>query len=93
MSYLFIVVIGAISGWIAGQFVKSSEHRVAMDVLVGAVGSAVAVFLARTIGPASAEGSLVSTIVAVIGVVISLYAMRHFMKAPLVPAPRARRRR
>ena len=93
MSYLFIVVIGAVGGWIAGQAVKSSEHRVALDVLAGAAGSVVAVFLARIVGPASAQGFLVSTIVAVIGVVISLYAMRHFMKAPLVPARRSRRRR
>jgi len=93
MSYLFIAVIGAVGGWVAAQFVKSSEHRMEMDVLAGAVGSVVAVFLARMVGPVSAQGFLVSTIVAVIGVVLSLYAMRHFMKAPLVPAPRARRRR
>jgi uncharacterized membrane protein YeaQ/YmgE (transglycosylase-associated protein family) len=92
MSYLFIVVIGAVGGWIAGQFVKSTEHRVEFDALVGAAGSMVAVFLVRMVGPASAGGFLVSAIVAVIGVIVSLYAMRQFMKAPLVPAPRGRRR-
>ncbi|HEY3054211.1 MAG TPA: GlsB/YeaQ/YmgE family stress response membrane protein [Thermoanaerobaculia bacterium] len=92
MNYLFIVVIGAVAGWVAGQVVKGSEQGVAIDLAAGAFGGVAAVILSRMLGPAAASGMMISVIIAVIGAVGSLYAMRRFMKAKLVPAPRVRRR-
>ena len=40
MSYLFIVVIGAVAGWIAGQYIKGSEMGMLPDIIAGAVGAA-----------------------------------------------------
>jgi uncharacterized membrane protein YeaQ/YmgE (transglycosylase-associated protein family) len=92
MSYMFIVVIGAVAGWVAGQYLKGSESGVAIDFVAGALGAVVAVVLSRMLGPVAAAGMLMSVIIAVIGAVASLYAMRRFMKARLVPETRTRRR-
>jgi uncharacterized membrane protein YeaQ/YmgE (transglycosylase-associated protein family) len=91
MSYLFIVVIGAVAGWVAGQYMKGSEHGVGIDIAAGGIGAVVIVLLSRMVGPAAAGGFVMSAIVAVIGAIASLYGMRRFMRASLVPTPRRRR--
>ncbi|MGZ4778799.1 MAG: GlsB/YeaQ/YmgE family stress response membrane protein [Thermoanaerobaculia bacterium] len=92
MSYMFIVVIGAVAGWVAGQYVKGSEMGIGIDFAAGAVGAIVAVALSRLLGPAGASGLLMSAIIAIIGAVGSLFLMRRVMKARMVPATRPRRR-
>jgi len=92
MNYLFIVVIGAVVGFIAGQYLKGSEHGAGIDVAAGAAGGFLAVLLSRFVGPAAAAGFFMSAIVAIIGAVAALYVMRQFMKPKAVPAPRSRRR-
>ena len=93
MSYLIVVVIGAVAGWVAGQYLKGSELGVGIDLAAGAAGAIVIVFLARMLGPVAASGFVMSGIVALIGAIGTLYAMRRVIKAKAVPAPRARRRR
>lgn len=92
MSYLIIVVIGAVVGFVVGQNLKGSEHGVAIDALAGAVGGFLAVLLSRIVGPAAASGLFVSVIVAIIGAVAALYGTRRYLKSKLVPVRRARRR-
>jgi len=92
MNYLFIVVIGAMVGFIAGQYLKGSEHGAGIDVAAGAVGGFLAVFLSRVVGPAAAAGLFMSAIVAIIGAVAALYVTRQFIKPKAVPAPRTGRR-
>ena len=94
MSYLFIVVIGAVAGWMAGQQIKGSELGVGIDLAAGAAGACLAVLLSRLLGPAAAAGFLLSAIIAIIGGIGGLYAMRKFMKSREVPVkarPRPRR--
>ncbi len=91
MSYLLIVVIGAVAGWIAGQSMKS-DQGVGPDLLAGATGAVVAVFLLRLVGPVAAGGWLFGVLFSVLGAVGAVYAMRRFMKAQQAPAPRPRRR-
>jgi uncharacterized membrane protein YeaQ/YmgE (transglycosylase-associated protein family) len=92
MSYLFVIIIGAIVGFIAGQYIKGSEHGPALDLLAGGLGGCLAVLLSRVVGPASAAGMMMSALVAIIGSVLSLYLVRQFMKPKAVPAPRTGRR-
>lgn len=91
MSYLFVAVIGAIGGWIASRYLKGSEMGMVPDVAGGAAGALVAVLLSRVIGPASTGGFVMSAIVALVGGVATLFAMRHVLKEK--PAPVVRRRR
>jgi uncharacterized membrane protein YeaQ/YmgE (transglycosylase-associated protein family) len=92
MSYLLIAVIGVVVGWAAGQFVKSDEHGMVVDLAAGALGACVLVVLARLVGPDAFGGYFMSTILAIAGGIGALFAARHFMKSKPVPV-RARVRR
>jgi len=93
MSYMFIVIIGAVAGWVAGQYFKQEGNPIGFDFAAGAIGAGVAVLLSRVIGPAAAAGFVMSALVAIIGGVGGLWGMRRFMKASAPPPPPPRRRR
>lgn len=93
MSYLLIVVLGALIGFVGGKYLKGSEQGSAIDAVAGAVGGVITVALSRVIGPASAAGYVLSIIVTITGSIAGLYAMRQVLKAKAVPAPVVRRRR
>ena len=56
MAYLLIIVIGAVVGFVAGQYLKGSEHGSGVDALEGAVGGFLAVLLSRIVLPAATAG-------------------------------------
>lgn len=85
MSYLLVVIIGAIAGFVAGQYIKGSEHGSGIDMLAGAVGGAVAVALSRFAGPEAAAGYVMSVVVTLVGGVAALYAVRLYLKSKEVP--------
>ncbi len=91
MSYVFVVGIGAVAGWIAGQYLQESERGIGIDVAAGAIGAYIAVVLARAVG-VSAGWFLISAIVAVIGASIAVFIARRVMKAKMLPISRFRRR-
>ena len=92
MSYLLIVVIGVVAGWLSGQSVKGNENGVGVDLAAGAVGACVLVVLARLVGPEAFAGYFMSTILAIAGAAGAVFATRYFMKPKPVPV-RARARR
>ena len=93
MAYMFVVIIGAVAGWVAGQYFKQEDNPMALDFVAGAIGAGVAVLLSRLVGPVAATGFVMSALVAIIGGVTGLYGMRRYMKATAPPPPPVRRRR
>jgi uncharacterized membrane protein YeaQ/YmgE (transglycosylase-associated protein family) len=91
MSYLLVVIIGAIVGFLAGQYLKGAAHGRGLDALAGALGGGFFVLLSRIVGPSAAAGWFMSMIVAAIGAVATLFIMRQVMIRKPVPT-RARRR-
>lgn len=91
MSYLFVVVIGTVAGWLFGMFIQKSEMPVAIDLAAGALGAIILVVLSRMVGPAGASGFVMSTIVTIIGAVASVFIARRVMKEKTVPVTRRRR--
>ena len=92
MSYLLIIIIGAVVGFIAGQYLKGSEHGKVIDAVAGGLGGCVFVLLSRAVGPAGAAGWFMSTIVTIIGAVLTLFLVRQFMIRRAVAVPKPRRR-
>ena len=92
MSYLWIGLIGAISGGLAGQFVTGSRQRIVVDVVAGAIAAWLAVVLVRAVVPVAGSGFLISAIVSVTGAILMLFAMNRFMRATVISLPRSRRR-
>jgi uncharacterized membrane protein YeaQ/YmgE (transglycosylase-associated protein family) len=91
MSYLLVVIIGAVVGFVAGQYIKGNEHGVAVDLIGGGVGACVAVLISRMM-MTSAAGTIMSVIVTIIGAVLTLFIARQVLKAKAVPVPRTGRR-
>lgn len=92
MSYIWIGLIGAASGWVAGQLVIGSRQGIAIDAIAGAIGAWLAVVLARIVVPELGNGAPMSAIVAVVGAILMLLAMNRFVRSTVISLPRSRRR-
>ena len=93
MSYLFVVAIGAVAGFVFGLQMKGSDLPAGLDAAAGAVGGALVVLLSRLVLAEAAAGFFMSFVVAIIGGALGVYAMRKYMKSKEAPVPVVRRRR
>lgn len=77
MSFLYFLLIGALSGWLAGQFWKGSGFGILGNVVVGIIGGLVGGFLAGKLG-FSASSLLAQILVAAGGAWVLLYIINLF---------------
>jgi uncharacterized membrane protein YeaQ/YmgE (transglycosylase-associated protein family) len=81
MFYLvWVVLIGILAGWIAGQITKGKGFGVLGDLIVGILGSLLGSFLFGIIGIV-AFGLVGRLALAVIGAIVLLWLMRFVKKA------------
>lgn len=75
MELLYILIIGAVSGWLAGLLTKGSGNGLLWDIILGVVGSFVGGWLLGKLGVNVRLGSpMVNLIVtSVIGAVVVLF--------------------
>lgn len=76
MSLLWFIIIGAIAGWLAGQFMKGSGFGLLGDIIVGVIGAFLGGWVFRQIGVGMGGGLIGSLIVAFVGAVILLFIVR-----------------
>jgi uncharacterized membrane protein YeaQ/YmgE (transglycosylase-associated protein family) len=79
-SFVWFILIGLAAGWLAGRFLKNG-FGVAGNLGVGVFGALVGSFLSRLLGLSAADGLLGSLIVATIGAVVFLLALRQLKRA------------
>ena len=77
MGLLWFVVIGAVAGWLAGQFMRGHGFGLLGDIIVGVIGAFLGGYLWPS-GLALGGGLLGRLIVAVIGAVLLLFVVRLF---------------
>jgi uncharacterized membrane protein YeaQ/YmgE (transglycosylase-associated protein family) len=70
------LIVGAIAGWLAGQFMKGGGFGLVGDIIVGIVGAFIGGFLFGIIMPGSSAGLIGSIIVAFIGACILVAIVR-----------------
>lgn len=70
------LVVGAIAGWLAGQFMKGGGYGLVGDIVVGIVGAVVGGFLFGLLMPGSSVGLIGSILVAFVGAVILIAILR-----------------
>jgi len=80
MYLVWILLVGLIAGWLAGKLMKGSGFGVLGDIVIGVIGAFIGGFLFRLVG-IFAGGFIGSVIVATIGAVVLLYAVRILRKA------------
>jgi uncharacterized membrane protein YeaQ/YmgE (transglycosylase-associated protein family) len=78
MGLLWFVIIGAIAGWLAGQFMKGSGFGLLGDIVVGVIGAFLGGYVFRALGLHLGGGLVGSLIVAFVGAVILLFVVRLF---------------
>jgi len=78
MSLLWFVIIGAVAGWLAGQFMKGSGFGLIGDIIVGIIGSFLGGYVFRKVGLEIGHGLVGTLIVAFIGAVLLLFIVRLF---------------
>jgi uncharacterized membrane protein YeaQ/YmgE (transglycosylase-associated protein family) len=76
MGLLWFLIIGAIAGWLAGQFMKGSGFGLLGDIIVGVIGAFLGGWLFGKLGIWPGGGLVGSLIVAFIGAVILLFLVR-----------------
>ena len=70
------LVVGALAGWLAGQFMKGSGYGVLGNIIMGVLGALVGGFIASALGFGGSMGIIGTTVVAFIGAVILIAAVR-----------------
>lgn len=73
MGLLMSLVIGALSGWIAGQLMKGKGFGVLGNLVVGILGSVIGGWLFSQLGASAGGGILGSIITSVVGAVVLLF--------------------
>ena len=79
MNIIWFLIIGIISGWIAGEIMKGSGFGVVGNLVVGAVGSLIGGFLFDMLN-ITAYGLIGSMIMSVVGAVALVFFMNVFRR-------------
>lgn len=76
---IYLVIVGLVAGWLAGQFVKGSGFGFPGDLIIGVIGALVGGFLFRIFGLA-ATGLVGQIVVATVGAVVLLMALSYIKR-------------
>ncbi len=76
MNLLIFVIIGAIAGWLAGQFMKGHGFGLLGDIIVGVIGAFIGRYVAQAAGLGLGRGITGTLIAAFLGAVILLFILR-----------------
>ncbi len=80
MNVLLWILLGAISGWVAGLVMKS-DHSTIEDIVLGIVGASVGGFLFNMLGQPGVTGfNLYSMLVAVVGAALIIFIVRKLRR-------------
>lgn len=73
MDFLYFILIGAVAGWLGGQFMKGTGFGLLGNIVVGIIGGFLGGFLFGLFG-LSSDGSMIGSLVtATVGAIVLLY--------------------
>jgi len=80
-QWIYIILFGAVAGWIASQLMKGRGLGLIGNVVVGILGSLLGGWLSGVTGIAAGSGMIGSLITAVVGAVVLLFIVGLVKKA------------
>lgn len=83
MGLLYLIVVGLIAGWLAGQVMKGGGYGVLVDIILGILGGIVGGWLFGALGIWPGGGIIGSIIVAFVGAVILVWITRVLKRSPV----------
>jgi uncharacterized membrane protein YeaQ/YmgE (transglycosylase-associated protein family) len=81
MDYFWMILIGMIAGWLAGQFMTGKGFGVVGDIITGMAGALIGGLLFERTGLFPESSLIGNLLVATSGAIIFLYAIRAFKRA------------
>jgi uncharacterized membrane protein YeaQ/YmgE (transglycosylase-associated protein family) len=75
------LIVGAVAGWLAGQFMRGGGYGLVGDIVVGIIGAFVGGFLLSVLGIGGSAGLVGSIVVAFIGAVVLVALLRMLSPA------------
>ena len=81
MEFFWMILIGLIAGWLAGQFMAGKGFGVIGDIITGMIGALIGGLLFQKAGLFAGSSLIGSLIVATTGAIVFLYGVRVFKKA------------
>ena len=76
MGFLAWILVGLISGWLAGQVMRGGGYGVAIDIVLGILGGIVGGWIFGALGIWPGGGMVGSIIVAFVGAVLLVWITR-----------------
>jgi uncharacterized membrane protein YeaQ/YmgE (transglycosylase-associated protein family) len=76
MGLLWFVIVGAVAGWLAGQFMRGHGFGLIGDIIVGVIGAFIGRYIAQAAGLGIGHGLIGTLIVAFVGAIILLFIVR-----------------
>lgn len=76
VEIVWLLLVGLIAGWLAGQIVKGGGYGMIGDMVVGVVGALIGGYVFRSLGLSHGQGLLGSIVVATIGAIILIVLLR-----------------
>ncbi len=70
MYFLSWIIVGLVAGWSAGKILKGNTYGPFMDIAMGICGAVAGGMLMRSAGFAGYGGTIITTVVALIGAVL-----------------------
>jgi uncharacterized membrane protein YeaQ/YmgE (transglycosylase-associated protein family) len=81
MEFIWMIVIGMIAGWLAGQFMTGKGFGVIGDIIIGMLGALIGGILFEKAGIFAGSSLIGSLVVATTGAIVFLYGVRVLKKA------------
>ena len=81
MGIIWVLLIGAVAGWLAGQIMKGRGFGLLGNIVVGIVGAFVGSYLFGMMGLAAGGGLIGTLVTAVVGAVVLLFIVGLIKKA------------
>ena len=75
MYFLSWIIVGLVAGWLAGKILKGDSYGPFMDIVVGIGGAVASGLLMRSAGIRGYGGTIITTLVAMIGAVLLTLAV------------------
>ena len=80
MDLLYVLIIGAISGWLAGQLFRGYGFGLLGNMVIGIVGSFVGYWLLGSLGVTLGTGVVSTILTSAIGAIVLLFIAGLFRK-------------
>ena len=80
MELLYVLIIGAVAGWLAGQIMKGGGFGIIVNIILGIVGSVVGNWTCSYFNISLGSGTLGDILTGALGAVIILFIGSLFKK-------------